>query len=199
MKIQIDDIISFFDSLADSWDAHMIRNEEVISSILDHAGIRAGIEVLDVACGTGVLISDYLKRGVNSVTAIDISPKMAAIADRKYQRDPRVRVICADATQFAFGRLFDSIIVYNAAPHFADLGGLITVLAAFLKPEGRLTIAHGMSRAAVNRHHGNVASTLKKELPAAEELAAVMNKTLAVEAVISDDRMYLVTGIRKEE
>ncbi len=191
------EVISFFDALAEQWDAHLIRDEEVMGSILDHSHIREEIDVLDVACGTGVLIGDYLKRGVSSVTAIDISPKMAAMADRKFWKDPRVRVICGDATQFAFRRHFDAIIVYNAAPHFADLEELIRVLAAYLKPEGRLTIAHGMSREAVNRHHGNVSAHLKKELPAAEELAEMMEKQLETETVISDDRMYLVTGIRK--
>ena len=54
------DVISFFDRCAPGWDAEMIRNEPVIRTILDNAGIRAGVDVLDVACGTGVLFPDYL-------------------------------------------------------------------------------------------------------------------------------------------
>ena len=192
-----EEIIGFFDSLAEDWDSHMIRNEEVINTILDHSHVRREADVLDVACGTGVLIGDYLKREVNSVTAIDISPKMAAIADSKFKKDPRVRVICADATEQAFGRLFDVIIVYNAAPHFDDLKQLITALAVWLKPQGRLTIAHGMSRQALNRHHSNLSASLKRELPPKEQLAELMAETLQVETVISDDRMYLVTGLKK--
>lgn len=46
------DVISFFDRCAPGWDAEMIRNEPVIRTILDNAGIRAGVDVLDVACGT---------------------------------------------------------------------------------------------------------------------------------------------------
>ena len=48
------DVISFFDRCAPGWDAEMIRNEPVIRTILDNAGIRAGVDVLDVACDTGV-------------------------------------------------------------------------------------------------------------------------------------------------
>ena len=50
--IEQKDVISFFDRCAPNWDAEMIRNEPVIRTILDNAGIRAGVDVLDVACGT---------------------------------------------------------------------------------------------------------------------------------------------------
>ena len=57
--IERSDVISFFDRCAPNWDAEMIRNEPVIRTILDNAGIRAGMDVLDVACGTGVLFPDW--------------------------------------------------------------------------------------------------------------------------------------------
>ena len=46
--IEQKDVISFFDRCAPNWDAEMIRNEPVIRTILDNAGIRAGVDVLDV-------------------------------------------------------------------------------------------------------------------------------------------------------
>ena len=48
--IERSDVISFFDRCAPNWDAEMIRNEPVIRTILDNADIRAGVDVLDVAC-----------------------------------------------------------------------------------------------------------------------------------------------------
>ena len=44
--IERSDVISFFDRCAPNWDAEMIRNEPVIRTILDNAGIRAGIDCL---------------------------------------------------------------------------------------------------------------------------------------------------------
>ena len=87
------DIITFFDKCAPWWDADMVRNEDLIAMILDNGGIRENMHVLDVACGTGVLFPDYLKRNVASVTGIDISPEMAKIAQEKF---PDVKVICGD-------------------------------------------------------------------------------------------------------
>ena len=80
--IETKEVIEFFDRLAPGWDAEMVRSDEIIRIILDNAGVTAGKNVLDVACGTGVLVPDYLKRGVASVTGIDISPKMVEIARR---------------------------------------------------------------------------------------------------------------------
>ena len=77
------DVQAFFDRLAPDWDAGMVRNEAVIARILDNAGVCEGCTVLDVACGTGVLFGDYVRRGAVQVTAIDLSPEMAARAAAK--------------------------------------------------------------------------------------------------------------------
>ena len=110
-------IADFFDKCASWWDADMIRHEDIISTILTCGGICAGVDVLDVACGTGVLFPDYLSRGVASVTGIDISPEMVKIAAGKF---PEVKVICGDVEETEFNRQFDCIMVYNAFPHFPD-------------------------------------------------------------------------------
>ena len=60
----------FFDNLASSWDKDMIKNEEVIKIILDNANIKSGIDILDVACGTGVLIDDYLNKLMEIVSQL---------------------------------------------------------------------------------------------------------------------------------
>ena len=97
------DIITFFDKCAPWWDADMIRNEDLITMILDNGGIREGIHVLDVACGTGVLFPDYFSRDVASLTAIDISPEMAKIAQSKYP-ESQVKVFCGDVETAVFDR-----------------------------------------------------------------------------------------------
>ena len=135
------DVIAFFDRCAPWWDADMVRKEEIIATILDNGGIRSGMDVLDVACGTGVLFPDYLERNVSSVTGIDISPEMVKIARSKF---PQVDVICGDVEETVFPRQFDAVMVYNAFPHFPDPEKLIAVLAGLVKPGGRLSVAHSM-------------------------------------------------------
>ena len=189
------DIITFFDQCAPWWDADMIRNEDLIAKILDNGGIREGIHVLDVACGTGVLFPDYLKRNVASVTGIDISSEMVKIAQGKFQE---VNVICGDVETVDFGKKFDAIMVYNAFPHFPDPAHLIAVLAGLVKPGGKLSVAHGMSRAALTSHHAGRASKVSIDLIHEQELVALMESYFDVDVIISDDQMYQVAGVRRE-
>ncbi len=187
------DVAAFFDSCAPWWDDDMIRKEDIITEILDNGGITPGVHVLDVACGTGVLFPDYLQRGVASVTAIDISPEMAKIAAQKF---PQVQVLCGDVETAVFDRQFDRIMVYNAFPHFPDPEKLVGVLAGLLQPGGRLSIAHSMSRAELIKHHER-ASKVSIDLLQAEDLAAIFQRYFAVDVVISDDRMYQISGIKR--
>lgn len=185
------EVIRFFDRCAPSWDVGLVRNEAVISAILDNAGVRAGVDVLDVACGTGVLFSDYLQRGVASLTAVDISPEMVKIAQQKF---PEVRILCGDVEQTVFDRCFDVIMIYNAFPHFPDPARLIGCLARWVKPGGRLSVAHGMSRKMLNHHHSGTASRVSVDLLEENELAALFAPYFDVDTVISDERMYQVAG-----
>lgn len=185
------DVISFFDRLAPQWDADMIRHDDIIAAILDNAGVTKGADVLDVACGTGVLFPDYLSRNVGSLTAIDISPEMVRIAQGKF---PQVQVLLGDVETVDFGRQFDCIVVYNAFPHFPDPERLIGTLSDLLKIGGFLTVAHGMSRAAIDHHHEGPASKVSVGLMHEDALADIFAKYLTVTAKISNDRMYQVTG-----
>ena len=194
--IETKDVISFFDRLAPGWDAELIRNDEVINLILDHAAVTQGKDILDVACGTGVLIPDYLKRNVASVTGIDISPKMAELARRKFPQES-VSILCGDVEKAEFGRQFDCIVVYNAFPHFPDPERLIRILSEKLRSGGTLTVAHGMSREKIDAHHHGAASHVSNGLMPAEDLAAIFRKHLQVTTVLSDEQMYQVAGQKR--
>ena len=194
--IETKDVIAFFDRLAPGWDAEMVRNDEKINTILDNAGVTAGKDVLDVACGTGVLIPDYLKRNVASVTGIDISPKMAEIARAKFPQ-PEVAILCGDVETTDFARQFDCVVVYNAFPHFPDPERLIARLAELLKPGGTLTVAHGMSREKIDAHHHGAASHVSNGLMPADDLVEIFGKHLSITTVISDERIYQVVGIKR--
>lgn len=187
------EITEFFNTCAPFWDSEIIRDDIVISRILDVAGVCAGKSVLDVACGTGILIPYYLSRNVSSVTGADISPEMIRIAENKFS-DPRITFLCTDVEQFTSPEKYDCIVVYNAFPHFPNPIDMISSLSRVLKPEGRLTIAHGMSRERINQHHLSVMH-ISRELIPAEELSMLFTSCgLKADSIISDNRMYLVSG-----
>lgn len=192
------DVAAFFDRSAPTWDAELIKNDDIIKKILDNAEIAPGQDVLDVACGTGVMFPYYLERGVNSVTGIDISSEMAKIASAKFSNQPQVQVICGDVEETVFGKKFDRIVVYNAFPHFPDPKRLVKLLASLLKEEGRLTIAHGQSRERIDNHHKGGASKVSNGLMSADSLKTLFTPYFDVEVTVSNRWMYQVSGVKRD-
>lgn len=187
------DVIDFFNQQASTWDKSLIKNENIVNKILDNVGVTEGINVLDVACGTGVLIPEYLNRKVEYITAVDISPDMINIAKSKFPQK-NVEIICTDVEEICWEKKFDCIVVYNAFPHFPRPENLIRHLAGMLKEGGCLTVAHGMSRTQIDNHHKGHASKVSIGLMHEDDLAELFEKYLQVTVKISDDTMYQVVG-----
>ena len=195
MHLNTNAVAAFFDQRAEHWDAHSSPREDVINTILDVAGVTRGVSVLDVGCGTGVLFPCYLSRGAAHVTGVDLSPGMIAQAYKKH-RDPRVSLLCADASAAALAP-HDVCVVFNALPHFASPHELIVSLSKALFPGGRLTVAHGESRQVINARHSAHASEVSHDLIPASELAKLFEPLFRVDAVHDAEDYYLVSGVLK--
>ncbi len=191
------ELVEFFDGLAPTWDENLIRHDWKIERILDIADITEGVRVLDVACGTGVLFPDYLSRGVGHVTGVDISPAMIEIARKKFE-DQRIELINGDIEEVDFHEPFDRCMVYNAFPHFPNPAKLIGSLSGKLRSGGRLTVAHGMSRAEIDRHHAGSAGKVSVGLMHEDKLAELFKPYFDVDTVISDEEMYVVSGVKRK-
>jgi demethylmenaquinone methyltransferase/2-methoxy-6-polyprenyl-1,4-benzoquinol methylase len=149
--------------------------------------------IAELGCGTGNITERLAEKGYDMV-GIDISEEMVKIAQSKF---PQVNVLCGDVENAVFPQKFDCIVVYNAFPHFPNPETLISVLAGHLAPGGLLTVAHGMSRAAIDRHHEGAASRVSLGLMHEDSLAELFSKYLTVTVKHADDSMYQITG-RKE-
>lgn len=190
------EIAAYFDRQAPDWDGHMVTDDGKIGFILDAAGVREHVTVLDVACGTGVLFPYYLARNVSRVVGVDISIEMARIAAVKLH-DPRVEVVCGDIETIPVRMLCGCCVVYNAFPHFEDPARLISRLARWVKPGGRLTVAHGMGLDALRRHHAGRAEHVSRDMLHPRELTELFSPWFEVDLAVADEEKYVVSGSRK--
>lgn len=195
--IRKEDVIEFFDQMASSWDASQKLDDDKIRLILDHAGVKAGVSVLDVACGTGVLIPYYLERNVKKITGVDLSPEMIRLAKQKFS-EPQLEFYCADIEEIKLPDQYDICMVFNAFPHFINPANLIAELAGKLKMGGRLTIAHSMSRKQLDSHHAGAARKVSAGLISEDELARLFQGFFRVDVKISNEKMYIVSGVKNE-
>lgn len=134
------EVISFFDIHSTTWDENMEKDGSKINEILDVAKISSGKSVLDIACGTGVMIDYYIERNVSKVTGVDISSKMIEIARNKFKKYDFIDFLCEDAEEFNFKNQYDRVMVFNAFPHFPNPKALIKNLAKAVKSGGTVQL-----------------------------------------------------------
>jgi ubiquinone/menaquinone biosynthesis C-methylase UbiE len=150
----------FFNDRAEAWD-ETNSTETVRSSerLIRSLRIDRGAKVLDIGCGTGIIIP-WLLEAVGDqgrVTAIDIAEKMLRIARDKCER-PNVEYIHANILNAPFlDHSFDEAVCHNCFLHLAEKERALREIFRILKPGGGVVICYTENRDAINRQHRHIA------------------------------------------
>jgi SAM-dependent methyltransferase len=122
-----------FDQQAEAYDRFRpTYPDAVIDALL--GPVPAGLEVLDVGCGTGIASRQIARRGAK-VLGVELAPRMAEIA-----RSHGIEVeISAFEGWDGAGRTFDRVISAQAW-HWLDLPIATAKAASVLRPGGRLCL-----------------------------------------------------------
>jgi ubiquinone/menaquinone biosynthesis C-methylase UbiE len=191
---------AFFDRLAGGWDESTDYHPSKLERIVRLLGLEPGDTVLDVGCGTGVMVPYLLERvGENGgIIAVDISPKMIEVARGKFPPEeyPNVEFIVADVNEMRWESDSEAVLCYSCFPHFRDQRATIRHLSRGLKTGGTLAVAHSESRGAINAMHASGPEEVRDDyLPPAGEVAEMMTDAgLEVTETIDDEEMFVVIG-----
>jgi demethylmenaquinone methyltransferase/2-methoxy-6-polyprenyl-1,4-benzoquinol methylase len=91
--------------------------------------------VVDVACGTGAVALELVRRTGCSVVGVDQSPEMLAEARRRLGGDERVRLVDASAAELPFeDASFDGLTAAYLLRYLDDLPAGLAELARVLRP-----------------------------------------------------------------
>ena len=138
------EIIAFFDELAPCWDKTNVRNEDIISEILQKGGIRNGAKVLDVACGTGDFTIEIAQKVADGseVIGIDLSDGMMKIGREKIAAaGVSATMVQGDCEELPYGdATFDRISVGFGVRNFEHLEVGLAEMCRVLKQDGKLVI-----------------------------------------------------------
>jgi len=81
-----------YTDISQTYDEHRSFSKDITEKVVEFGGIRQGMKVLDVGCGTGNLATQLLDLMNLDVIGVDISLPMLKVA-----RGKSLEVICADA------------------------------------------------------------------------------------------------------
>ena len=108
-----------------------------------------GSDILDIACGQGVLCRYLVQRGA-TVTGMDLSEALLAYAEERIEPEQKLRYVRANATALLNpkGQLlpewqegsFDAVTLVLAAQNMTPLSGVWRSVSALLRPGGALVV-----------------------------------------------------------
>ena len=125
----------------------MLFHSRAHQSALEASGIADGMQVLEVATGSGEMFRRLVKANASGATiGVDLSPNMAARTQRVARRKfPQARTHCqaVDARHMPFrGEAFDAVFCCYMLELLSteDIGRALREFRRVLRPEGRLTL-----------------------------------------------------------
>jgi 2-polyprenyl-6-hydroxyphenyl methylase / 3-demethylubiquinone-9 3-methyltransferase len=158
-SVDQDEVARFSRHAAQWWDArgpmaalhkfNPVRLAYIRDCVAEHFGrdparldSLAGLRVLDVGCGGGILSEPLARLGAR-VVGIDPSDSNIAVARHHAERSRLTidyRAIAAEALAQS-GEMFDVVLAMEVVEHVADLGLFIEVAASMVAPGGLLFVA----------------------------------------------------------
>jgi predicted TPR repeat methyltransferase len=129
-----------YKNFAASYESRMLEDlkyvgpQRMIEALDSVIGVREGLNVLDLGCGSGLTAITFRPRAA-SLAGVDLSPEMVELARARGLHDS---LEVGEATAWLNGgeSLFDLIVSTDVIIYFGDLAGIVTAAARRLKPGG---------------------------------------------------------------
>ena len=172
----------FFNNTAANWEdqCNNPRLHAFLEQFVPSFGLKAGQNILDAGTGTGILIP-FLHKALGSkghITAIDYAQNMVDICKNRYAHLPNLTVIVANAENLKFpNRTFDAVTCFGLFPHLENKKDALQQFHRVLKPNGKLIIAHALSRKEIRNHHKNAPPEIASdELPEEDVMRRLLHQ-----------------------
>jgi len=115
------------------------------SKIVSLLNPKANSSLLDVGCGSGILLHKLLLLNRNlKLYGLDITPKMVEVANAKFKNNPDVKITLGSAIKMPYkNNSFDYVTCASSFHHHPNPALSINEMVRVLKPGGKLIILDG--------------------------------------------------------
>jgi ubiquinone/menaquinone biosynthesis C-methylase UbiE len=169
----------YFNDLAPQWDSFptIADAPAKIQRYLARSARPGARLILDVGCGTGILLPYLLAMYQQAACLVEFDYAKGMLVEnaRKFP-DGRILRVCADVHDLPFVvPSFDLILCFSVLPHLGDTVSAIGKLYKALRPQGVLTVGHMSASKELNEFHSSLdAPVMHDRLPPAGELGDVL-------------------------
>lgn len=173
------------------WDRHR-KDFDRLFSLLP---LKPGDHVVDVGCGTGILVPFILKHITTTgiLYELDYADKMIE-ANRKLHREDNIRFIISDAENAPLDDAScDVVICFSCFPHFDDKKKAMTALSRILRPQGAFVLSHFDSSEGINKHHASCHAVMHDHLPDEAAMRSLFREAgLGIDLFVDEPGFYFI-------
>ncbi|HIE14137.1 TPA: class I SAM-dependent methyltransferase [Candidatus Bathyarchaeota archaeon] len=140
-------VMRYYNTIASIYDDRYRREQdEKINVALQFVGIGRKSLVLDVGCGTGILL-DHLKNSTQKVIGVDIAVNALKMALRRPSYHSKVNLLNVDADHMPFpDEIFDTVFAVTLLQNMPEPERTICEIMRVSKPDATLVIT-GLKKA----------------------------------------------------
>ncbi len=182
----------YFNRIAPNWDGLPSPSgaPERVRRFIAKAAAANPRWILDVGCGTGILLPAILAAlpHAEAIIEIDFAESMLKQNVLKFPGG-RVHRLCADVARSPLrSEEFDLALCFGILPHLEDQVSALNGLLRVLRPGGALAIGHLMSSGELNAFHGSLEGPVASDrLPPATALGATLSGLGAVSVTAEEE------------